>query len=129
MWRGWLYAISRQSISGPAAKRLLGVRGTASISGRKPSLQRVENDKFILQLRSDLNTAISQLLTAASNQLMVTQAQVSPGYQCLESERRNRINNELLQQQESRTEYGAQFALIKQLSALEPIELGSLISL
>jgi chromosome segregation ATPase len=92
------------------------------------TLQRVENDKLIQQLRSDLNTASSQL-TAASNQLMVTQEQVSPDYQRLESEIRNRINNELRQQQESRTEDGAQLALIKQLSALEPSELGSLMSL
>lgn len=92
------------------------------------SLQRVEDGKLIQQLRSDLNTATSQL-TAASNQLAVTQGLVNPDYQRLESEIRNRINNELRQREESRTEYSTQLALIKQLSALEPTELGTLISL
>ncbi|MBQ15115.1 MAG: hypothetical protein QGG67_04980 [Gammaproteobacteria bacterium] len=92
------------------------------------SLLRIEDEKLIEQLRSELNTTTSQL-TAASNQLEVTQEQVSPDYQRLESEIRNRVSNELRRQEESRSEYGKQLDLIRQLSDLDPTELGALISL
>lgn len=91
------------------------------------SLRRLDYEKQIQQLQSQLTTTNSQL-TALSNQLQQSQTQVSPDYQQLEADIRQRLNREI-QQQSERANTNTRANLVKQLTALDPVELGELMSL
>jgi len=79
----------------------------------------------IRQLRSELLSTNSQL-TSMSAQLQATQARVNPDYQLLENEIRQQVIAEFQQQS---TNSNSRLNLIRQLSALDPIELGELMSI
>jgi len=91
------------------------------------SLKRLEYEKEIQQLSSQLITTNSQL-TALSNQLQASQQQINPDYQEIEAQIRQKVRNELQQETESR-DSNSRIELIKQLSSLEPTELGELMSI
>ncbi|PCJ23712.1 MAG: hypothetical protein COA96_11205 [SAR86 cluster bacterium] len=89
------------------------------------SVLRLEHEKQIQQLNSQLTTTSSQL-TALSNQLQIVQQKVNPDYQKLENEIRQRLNREI---QSQSTNTGSRASLIRQMASLGPMELGELMSL
>lgn len=89
------------------------------------SLRRLDYEKQIQQLQSQLTTASSQV-TALSNQLAQSQNQVNPDYQQMEADIRQRVSREIQQQAEITN---PRVGLVKQLTELDPMELGELMSL
>lgn len=93
------------------------------------SMRRLEYEKQIQQLQSQLTTTNSQL-TALSNQLSASRDQINPDYQKLEADIRQQLSREMRQQQQSTdSNTDSRVSLVKQLSALDPVELGELMSL
>lgn len=93
------------------------------------SMRRLEYEKQTQQLQSQLTTANSQL-TALSNQLSASRDQINPDYQKLEADIRQQLSREMRQQQQSTdSNTDSRVSLVKQLSALDPVELGELMSL
>lgn len=92
------------------------------------SLRRLDNEKQIQQLQSQLTTTNSQL-AALSNQLQQSQDQINPDYQQLEADMRQRLSKEIQQQQSASSNTNSRVNLLKQLSSLDPVEMGELMSL
>jgi len=91
------------------------------------SLQRLDYEEQIEELESEL-TMVSSQLTAASNQLQVAQTQSDPDYQRVESEIRRQVRQEFQQQIQESPEQ-ARVNLVKELAALDPVELGEIMTL
>lgn len=79
------------------------------------------------ELESELSTLGSQLIST-SRELALAQKQVNPEYLQLEREIRQRISSELLSQSEDRNPT-SRLSLLTALSAMDPVELGQLMSL
>lgn len=88
---------------------------------------RLSYESRVGELESELNTLSSQL-TSTINELALAQKQANPEYLQLEREIRKQINSQLQRQSEEHNP-SSQLDLLKQLSALEPTELGQLMSL
>ena len=91
------------------------------------SLQRIDDEKQIGALQSQLTVLRSQL-TAASNRLQIAQQQSDPDYQQVEREIRQQVRQELQLQSEQSPERN-RVNLLRDLTALDPVELGEIMSL
>ncbi|NQV69418.1 MAG: hypothetical protein HQ498_05270 [Pseudohongiella sp.] len=95
------------------------------------SRRRLDSEKQIQDLKSQLTTSNSQL-TALSNQLQTSQQQLNPDYQQLEDEIRQQLSSQMQQQSatsDANSDANSRVNLLKQLAALDPVELGELMSL
>lgn len=95
------------------------------------SRRRLDSEKQIQDLKSQLTTSNSQL-TALSNQLQTSQQQLNPDYQQLEDEIRQQLSSQMQQQSatsDANSDANPRVNLLKQLTALEPMELSELMSL
>lgn len=91
------------------------------------SLKRLEQSRQITKLESDA-TMLNSQLTSVANRLRVAQQQTDPDYGRIEREIRRQINRELeLEAQQSPR--SARTTLVKSLAALDPVELGEIMSL
>ena len=78
-------------------------------------------------LQSERNTLVSQL-TSIRDQLDLVQEQVSPDYQRMEAAIRQQLENEYQQRELAELTRDPRVSLINQLSALDPVELGAIMS-
>ena len=90
------------------------------------SLRRLDAEKQIDQLGRDLTELRSQL-SSMGNQLQTAQQQVNPEYEVMEQRIRRELRRELQEQQAAAA--SPKTSLIRQLSQLDPVELGELMSL
>jgi chromosome segregation ATPase len=91
------------------------------------SLKRLALEKEIKQLSNELNAAIRQFNTQA-RELQDSKELIDPEYEQLENKIRIEIAEEYKQQQEYVEDVPGKVSLIRQLSALNPENLNSLIS-
>jgi len=88
---------------------------------------RLSYENRVGDLESELNTLDSQL-TSTSNELDLAQTQLDPDYRQLERRVRRQVTAELQRQTEIQKR-SPRLSLLTQLSALDPTELGQLMSL
>jgi hypothetical protein len=90
------------------------------------SRQRLQDEKLIRELESELNTLGSQL-TVVSNQLELAEQQVDPDYERIEAEIREQLSYEYDRPTDS-SGGDPRVNLIRQLTTLDAIELGQIMS-
>tara|TARA_B100000315_G_scaffold72490_1_gene66046 strand:+ start:274 stop:1128 length:855 start_codon:yes stop_codon:yes gene_type:complete len=91
------------------------------------SRQRVALQNQLDDLLSERNTLNSQL-TSVEDQLDEVEQQLNPDYQQIESEIRQQISYELQQQEIERNNIDPRVKLLQELIALDPLELGEIMS-
>ncbi|MDP6654054.1 MAG: hypothetical protein QGF90_18400, partial [Gammaproteobacteria bacterium] len=91
------------------------------------SRQRIALQNRLDDLLSERNTLNSQL-TSAEDQLDEVEQQLNPDYQRIESEIRQQISYELQQQEIERNNINPRVSLLQELIALDPLELGEIMS-
>jgi len=91
------------------------------------SRQRIGLQNQLDDLLSESNTLNSQL-TSAEDQLDEAEQQLNPDYQRIESEIRQQISYELQQQEIERNNIDPRVSLLQELIALDPLELGEIMS-
>lgn len=91
------------------------------------SVRRLDAEKELEQMRSALAEVRSQI-TSVNNQLQVAQAQISPEYAAMEQRIRREVRAELQPQRPQQTS-SSKTTLLRQLSALDPAEMGNLMTM
>lgn len=91
------------------------------------SVKNIEDAKTLHSLQSELSNRDSQL-SALSRQLETTQQQIDPDYQQVESRIRQQLTREM-QASNNRLNTDPRIAILKQLSELDPIVMGEIMSL
>ncbi|NKB32580.1 MAG: hypothetical protein GKR91_05730 [Pseudomonadales bacterium] len=91
------------------------------------SRQRIQQEREISELRSELNTLGSQL-TAVSNQLGIAEAQTDPNYERVEAEIRRQVIVEYEEANPDRLT-NQRVDLIQQIAQLDPIEFSEIMGI
>lgn len=91
------------------------------------SMQRLEQEREIAQLRSELNT-LSSHLTVVSNQLAIAEQRSDPDYAELEREIRRQVQIEYDSYQ-SNQQLNQRVGLIQQIAQLQPMELSQVMAM
>ena len=91
------------------------------------SRRRLELENQLEAVRSECNTLNSQL-TSVNDQLEKVEQQANPDYQLMESDIRRQLSYEFLQQERQLDPINPRVNLLQQLSNLDPLELGEVMS-
>lgn len=91
------------------------------------SLRRIDTEKQLEQMRTTL-TELRNQLTGVNNQLQVAQEQINPEYEAMETRIRREVRSEM-QAQRPAPVANPRTELLRQLSLLDPAEMGELMTL